>query len=405
MADSIIFLGKFLPPKLLSTALEDSKGTLGLSNHNFEMSLIHGFCLQGMDVMFVSVPGVFSFPRFNRKAIVRKEIYEIGGHRVRSVGYLNLMVINRFCRIASCARVLYKAIKEKDGKTSVVINTPSPDLLTAVDLASKMLHRHIDTTLIVPDIPSLVTGMDKKGRAVGFLLNGMDDYAMRLARRSDRLVLLTEQMMDFFPDGNRYIVMEGVVDIQTMDNSPKKASDTPPYFLYTGTLRKIFGVMCLVDAFEKASLPSDMELWICGSGEAAEEIKARSARNKRIKFFGLVSSQEALSLQKNAFALVNPRTSEGEFTKYSFPSKTMEYLLSGNPVIAHNLEGIPSEYEDYIQFPREETVGALAEKLTEVAKMSVEKRIEYGRRGREFVISKKNSRVQVRRIIDFMNKG
>ena len=404
MADSIIFLGRFLPPKLLSTALEDSKGTLGLSNHNFEMSLIHGFCRQGIDVMFVSVPGVFSFPRFNRKAIVRKEIYEIDGHSARSVGYFNLMVVNRFCRIASCARVLYRAIKDKGGKTSVVINTPSPDLLTAVDLSSKMLRRHIDTTLIVPDIPSLVTGMDKKGRAAGFVLNGMDDYAMRLARRSDRLVLLTEQMMDFFPDGNRHIIMEGVVDVQTMDNSPQKASDTPPYFLYTGTLRKIFGVMCLVDAFGKASLPPDMELWICGSGEAAEEIKARSAKNDRIKYLGLVSSQQALNLQKNAFALVNPRTSEGEFTKYSFPSKTMEYLLSGNPVIAHNLAGIPAEYKDYILFPRDESVDALAEKLTEVAEMPAENRAEYGRRGREFVIFKKNSQVQVRRIIDFINQ-
>lgn len=405
MVDSIIYLGKFIPPRLLSTALADSGGTLGLSNHNFEMSLIHGFCRQGVDVKFISVPGVSSFPRFNRRAVIRKEEYLIDGHGARSVGYFNLMVANRFCRIASCARVLYRAIRQHKGKTSVVVNTPSSDLLAAIDLASKMLRRHIDTTLIVPDIPSLVTGMDKKGRVAGILLNGLDDYAMSLARRSDRLVLLTEQMMDFFPDNNRHIVMEGVVDVESMDSPAKDSAGSPRYFLYTGTLRKIFGVMDLVDAFERASLPAHTELWICGSGEAADEIKARSARNGRIRFLGLVGSGEALCLQKNAFALVNPRTSEGEFTKYSFPSKTMEYLLSGNPVIAHNLAGIPDEYAEYILFPREETVDALAEKLTEVAEMPAADRAEIGRRGRDFVISQKNSVAQVRRIIDFINQG
>ena len=83
----------------------------------------------------------------------------------------------------------------------------------------------------------------------------------------------------------------------------------------------------------------------------------------------------------------------------------MEYLLSGNPVIAHNLAGIPDEYAEYILFPREETVDALADKLTEVAAMPAADRAEIGRRGRDFVISQKNSVAQVRRIIDFINQG
>ena len=38
---------------------------------------------------------------------------------------------------------------------------------------------------------------------------------------------------------------------------------------------------------------------------------------------------------------VNPRQNNEEFTKYSFPSKTMEYLASGVPVVAYKLDGIP----------------------------------------------------------------
>ena len=71
-------------------------------------------------------------------------------------------------------------------------------------------------------------------------------------------------------------------------------------------------------------------------------------------------------MQHKATILVNPRTSEGEFTKYSFPSKTMEYLLAGRCVVVNRLPGIPEEYYQYVYTPQNESVEALAECLTNV---------------------------------------
>lgn len=404
MPNSLIFLGKFIPPKLLKTAAEDSHETLGFSNHNFEMSLIHGFGKQDIDISFVSLPGVYSYPRFNSRAFINKESFEIDGHNAKSIGYFNLTGFNRFGRIINGAKTIVRIVKENHGKTAIVINTPTPELLLAVKFASSILGKHLDTTLIVPDIPSMVTNMDKSRGFIKKVFNSMDEYAIKLARKCDRLVLLTEQMMDFFPDGNQHIVMEGVVDVESMDQETDNSSTGTDYFLYTGTLRKIFGVMDLLNAFEEANLPDEVELWICGSGDAADEIKECASRNPRIKFLGLIDSKKALSLQRGALALVNPRTSEGEFTKYSFPSKTMEYLLSGNPVIAHKLPGIPTEYDQYIVYPEKETISALAQALFNIANITRAERNELGRQGREFVISQKNSLVQTKRILDFINQ-
>jgi hypothetical protein len=43
---NILFLGKFYPQTLITTIAADSKGKVGMSNHNFEMSLINGLCQQ-----------------------------------------------------------------------------------------------------------------------------------------------------------------------------------------------------------------------------------------------------------------------------------------------------------------------------------------------------------------------
>ena len=51
---------------------------------------------------------------------------------------------------------------------------------------------------------------------------------------------------------------------------------------------------------------------------------------------------------KEAKLLINLRNPEDKYTKYSFPSKTFEYMVSGTPFFTTKLEGIPSEYYNYL---------------------------------------------------------
>ena len=46
--------------------------------------------------------------------------------------------------------------------------------------------------------------------------------------------------------------------------------------------------------------------------------------------------------------LVNFRSPNEELTKYSFPSKILEYISSGSLVLSTRLLGIPDEYFSYI---------------------------------------------------------
>ena len=398
---NVIFLGKFYPQTLITTLATDSKGKAGMSNHNFEMSLINGLCQQNdITLRCITAPSAYSFPYNNKRFFTRRESYQYKNTHIYSVGFCNLPVIKEIWSTIALILTLIKVFSQYGGdKVDVIINTPNNGLLNAVRFAKLFTRKKITKTVIIPDIPSMVTSMDKQNKLKGLLLKHRNERSMKMTSNSNGLVLLTEEMMDFVDKPVPYIVMEGIVDVESMDGESE--SPTKEVILYTGTLRKIFGVMNLVQAFQKIN-DKDVELWICGSGDSEVAIKETANRDSRIKFFGLVDSQTALKMQRQATILVNPRTSEGEYTKYSFPSKTMEYLLSGKSVIINRLPGIPEEYYQYVYTPEDESVEALVECISNVLTTKYYDRMIKAHNGREFVTRNKNSIVQTRRILNLI---
>ena len=401
----MIFVGRFFPNELLKDLFYNSYGKAGLSNHNFELSIINGLCKQeGLDLKCLSVPGVYSYPYNNRKLFTRSESYDYKNTHVDSVGFCNLMIIKEIWSIiALTVKLVHLIYKSKNEKVDILINTPDNRLLNAVRIARCFTRKRVTQTVIIPDIPSMVTAMDKQNPFKASILKYLNCSSMKKVSKSDGLVLLTEEMMDFVERPMEHIVMEGIADVESMDVEVKRESTDKKIILYTGTLRKIFGVMNLVKAFRL--LPdADAELWICGSGDSKEAIVREAEKDSRIKFFGLVDSQTALEKQRQATILVNPRTSEGEYTKYSFPSKTMEYLLAGKCTIINHLPGIPKEYYEYVFTPENESIKALAECISKVFELDEETRNLFAQTGRDFINSKKNSKVQTKRILDMINK-
>ena len=403
MKQNVLYLGKLYPKKLRETVIEDSKGKIGMSNHNFEMSLVNGFCKQeNIDFKCILIPGVYSFPHNNKRFYTSSEHYEYKGAEIHSVGFCNLMLVKELWSTITCFIQILKCIHKFSGnRVDIVINTPNNRFYNAIKIASWFTRKHFTKTVIIPDIPSMVTSMDKQNFIKSFLLSRSDRTVMEKTSRVDGLVLLTEAMMDFIGRPLKHIVMEGIVDVENMSVSYENEDNEKQIVLYTGTLRKIFGVMNLVNAFQQIQ-NNEAELWICGSGDSKEAIEEAAQKDNRIKFFGLVDSKTALKMQRQATILVNPRTSEGEYTKYSFPSKTMEYLLAGKSVVINKLPGIPEEYYDYAYTPNDESVDAFAACITEVLNKDKQLREQRAAAGRRFIVEQKNSVVQVARILELV---
>ena len=194
--------------------------------------------------------------------------------------------------------------------------------------------------------------------------------------------------------------MEGIAD-DVSNLKPTRYDRKLKFVVYTGMLHKRFGIMDLVQAFMLIG-NSNYRLILCGIGDAEADIIKSSKVDSRIVFKGQVSREEVLKIQADATVLVNPRKNTELFTKYSFPSKTMEYLASGTPVVAYKLDGIPDEYDQFINYVPDNPIESLARILTEICEKPESWRKEMGSRAREFILRNKNCVVQTKKILDLI---
>lgn len=401
---NILFIGSFYPKGVVEKIVEETRGKVGFSNHNFEMSLIGGFSrLNDAELRVITSPMVFSFPHNNKKAFVRQTVYRESNYSVRSIGFCNVALINIVSQVYALTKAIRREINKFDGESiTIVVNTPSMILSTALFRAiASIKDKKITTALIVPDVPECMVEMSGRLTLKNRLVGLINKRTAKLSQRYDKYVYLTEAMNDYYHAATEdYIVMEGLIDDSKAFMLSRAVAVSRPakeIILYTGTLRRIFGVTFLIDVFEKGKF-DNAELWICGSGEAADEIAERARRNNNIKFYGLVDSARARELQSMATVLVNPRSSDGRYTRYSFPSKTIEYLLAGKTVVMNRLPGIPPEYDRYLHYPDNESVEAWVEKLNEIFTMSSAERDDRDAAGHNFIISKKIASKQCSRI-------
>ena len=179
------------------------------------------------------------------------------------------------------------------------------------------------------------------------------NLSKRIVRINDFYVYITKYMENSF--GNKpYRIIEGFTDaainLKVGNNYINKNA-----IMYAGALFEKFGLRVLLDAF--CEIDGNYELWLFGNGDMEKEIELYSLRDTRIKYFGNRPNDEILEFEKKAKLLVNPRFTDNEFTKYSFPSKLMEYMSSGTPVLTTKLLGIPDDYFDkmfYIEIENKE---------------------------------------------------
>ena len=124
--------------------------------------------------------------------------------------------------------------------------------------------------------------------------------------------------------------------------------------------------------------------------------------DNRIVYKGLLPKKDIIRLQQEATLLVNPRHSNEEFTMYSFPSKTMEYMASGTPVVMAPLKCLPKEYDKYLFFFEDESVEGMALTMKSICEKMPEELERKGALAAHFIRTEKNSKVQVNKILELL---
>lgn len=378
----LLLLSGNFPKKSEEEVLKNSKKSVQFAANIFQWNLIEGFRNElNTDFYLISAPFINSYPNgyrkmfYSGKTVSSNEVY---------VSFFNLFGIRNFFRYHSLKIVSKYFLDVKDNNKYIIVYSPHVPLLkTACYL--KKIDPSIKIILLLPDLPQFVSLSEKKS-IIYKLLKPFDiKMFYKYSIRFDKYILLTKEMNNIVNVKNKpSIVVEGIVNTKTKS---KKGSNSLKIISYTGTLDKAYGINHLLNAFLKIE-DKNFRLIICGKGDSENYIKKCIMKDERISFLGQVSSEESKKIQINSTVLVNPRQNVGLFTKYSFPSKNLEYLSTGNPVIAYKLDGIPGEYSNILFIPSDNSIKSLKEKIVYCANLSNEELTTYRNKLHKFIKQK-----------------
>lgn len=382
--------------------------TYGMSESSFKF---HTLIMEGLvatgDCEVLSLVGRSVGAGSHRKGYWHSSV-ELRGPKftVHHVGLLNLPVVKQLQVAGSIfAHTIAWQWKHRHEKSRVIIVDASyVTVVPAVILASVWSRARM--AAIFADIYSYMGKVRDASEAPRVAARVLRMIMPRLYSKLDAFILLTEQMNGVVNSrGKPHLVMEGLVDIGMESNANLFEDKVDcPTALYAGALRRQYGLEDLVRGFEALPDPN-VRLELYGDGDYVPEIKSASLRDSRISYGGSVSIEEIVGREKIAWLLVNPRPASQEFTRYSFPSKNMEYMVSGTPVLTTRLSGMPDEYYNYVSIIERDGKDAITEALAREFARDPHELHAQGLGAKSFVLAKKNNLVQAARILRVIETG
>lgn len=337
---------------------------------------------------------------WSKKYFFHSEIESLNNILYHYIPFINFPFIGQLSKFFFAKRLIAKIAKRNDDVV-IICDILNQSIADAARSVGKKFN--IPVLGIVTDVPGHTSGARRKKYV--FFRRLMAEYAEHRAEKKlnsyPAYLFLTEAMNDVANHGKKpFIVIEGQCDYK-MKDEPSIEKSHPRIAMYAGGIHKEFGIERMVNAFLKANC-KDWELHIYGDGNYQTELKHIAENHSNVLYHGVVGNQEITKKQLESSLLLNPRLTDAEYVKYSFPSKTMECMASGTPLLTTRLPGMPSEYYPYVYFFDDESEEGMAETLKNVLEKDETELNEKGSLAKRFVIDEKNNIVQAQKVVNFI---
>ena len=368
----------------------------------FQNQKFHNLLIKGLSIIRgVSLTVVSTFPIERSQHRVKYEEEVEDGVKYIYPSYFNIPILHRIGKYVNTRRVLKDHLTSQ---TIIVCNVLDFDMCLAAQSIKKS-HPNIKIVGIVTDIPSISSGASfvASNSLKSSLSSGLKSFYNKSIYNYDAFLFLAEPMNDVINrNNNPFCVIEGFSDIKmgSLENNLVDKSN-PRVLLYAGGIHAEYGIKKLVEAFDEAKVPN-WELHIYGNGNYKETLLTKCKQNEFIKYFGVKPNNEIVNCQIKASLLVNPRPTDEEFVKYSFPSKTMEYMASGTPLLTTRLPSMPKEYYPFVYFIDDETHDGFVNALRSLLLKESSELHAFGCKAKDFVLSYKNNETQAIKFYSFL---
>lgn len=395
----LLYISALSSERLINEIYNRTNENPGFAVQKFSRLLVKGIIMNGSKCIPLSVPPIGS--GYTGKLWVSYDNESENNVEYRYIPFVNLSFLKHICVfLYSFFYILFWGIKDRNQK-AILCDVLCVSSSIAALIASKICG--LTSVAIVTDIYNQMVGQQTSGvksvmsRLAGWLNSMYVSYF-------SKYVLLTDTMNEVVnPTGKPYIVMEALCDSNLVDTEIIECNKAyPKVILYAGGIEERYGLKMLVKAFKRIKR-EDIELHIYGSGSYVSELLVETSRDYRIRYLGIRPNEEVVEAEYRATLLVNPRFITEEFTKYSFPSKNMEYMVSGTPVLTTKLPGMPSEYYSYVLLIDDETIEGYVNAIENSFDFSSDILTDLGSKARRFVLEKKNNVYQARRVLKLIN--
>ena len=379
-----------------------AKNPIKFVQQRWDYSIAEGFYEKlKEDCTFFSFPPITTFPVGKCIFHKNRKVKSDEGIEFNILPAINVPILKQFFYIVTLAFKLCNwGFRNRKHKQTILTHCIYPQSAIPAFIARFLTGCKVFS--VVPDLPEhSVPYMYKKHPIMEALYKLFVGLSTSLKHMFDGYICVSKYQMDYIKSNSPYMIMEGTLNFDLFDSlKPTALKTQDKIIIYAGGILEKYGAKLLIDGFVKASIPNT-QLWFFGYGDCEEYILQNECNN--VKYNGNISRKELIGIEKSAFLLVNPRPTHEEYSKCSFPSKLMDYMATGTPVLTSKLLCIGEEYDDLMLYFNEITADGISEGL--INAINNPKLKEIGIRAEQHMRNKKNSLYQATRVINFIENN
>lgn len=360
----VLFIGNYTDIETYEIITKNRIRDLSQAARLFQERLILSLYQEKKNIRFISVlPSTDGVPIGDR--------IDLNGIEITSITY-NSRKIDTLLKAVFSIKKIIQELPFKEERLKVIMYAINP--IALLPLLQMRRKYNLELITICPELPSF-------RRYKNTMANRVKRVILKcLNRKFDKYILFAESMKDYIPRSRKYMVIEGFAPDRLYAPQKKERNIA----MYAGGLAADNGIKLMIDVAEKSE--SLEELWICGIGDCKDFVEENTS--KKVKYLGKLENSQVIELERKAKVLLNLRDPGDPITRFSFPSKVLEYMASGTMVLSTKLSGISKEYYDYIASVEEYTIESVINSLEMIFDLDDDKYLEMTERASEFIKSK-----------------
>lgn len=397
----VLWLG-FAVPDSIARELFALDPLPAIQTHKFGWSFARALRRSFGEVTLASSCPVQNYP-LTRRLVFYGSGFTFQGMSGRLLGFVNLMLLKHLTRLTACIITVAPLVRRKSIDWIFIHGVHTPYLIFG--LLSRLAGCRI--AVVLTDPPGVVLPTD--GR-VARLMKGVDAWLVKkILSCANAVIALAPDLVRQLAPERPSLVFPGILE-STLDSGGvmpfdrKRASlDTKPFtIVYAGGLTKSYGVDRLIDAILSFDARIAVQLRLFGRGDQEERARQLAASDSRIYYGGFVDTESLLPELFDADLLINPRPNNELFSSLSFPSKLIEYLATGRPVLTTRIVSIPDPLKPYYYFINDESPHGIRLAIESVMQVPVSERTSRALAAQKYVRTQLSEEATGRRIADFL---